>query len=304
MFEGELDEDGLPRPVGVDEWRAHAELYESTNGVEGATRNGHPVVVITTTGARSGVQRKTPVLRITEGERYALIASLAGSPKSPNWYWNILATPVLMLQDGAVRRTYRARELDGDERERWWWRATHSWPLYAQYQSMTERTIPILLAEPAESRLIPDGMDGVAALLAIEEIKQLKARYFRFVDKKNWANLETIFTEDCTFDFESSLPGVGATRYENAAAFMSAVPVRHADTVAMHHGHTPEITLLDSERARGIWVLEDIVLRKVGGIPSFHGWGHYFEQYTRVDGIWKISAVRIERHHESFAPDL
>jgi deazaflavin-dependent oxidoreductase (nitroreductase family) len=261
-------------------------------------------VVITTTGARSGIAHKTPVLRVVEGETYALIASLGGSSKSPNWYWNLRSTPVLTLQDGAVRRSYRAREVHDEERTEWWRRATLSWPLYEQYQDMTDRTIPVLVAEPAESRLVPDDMDATTALLAIEEIKQLKARYFRFVDKKNWSNLETLFTPACVFEFESSLPGVGATRYEGAAEFVRGMSVRHADTVAVHHGHTPEITLIDAQRARGVWVLEDIVLRPPGGIPSFHGWGHYFERYSRVDGVWKISAVRIERHRESLVEGL
>jgi deazaflavin-dependent oxidoreductase (nitroreductase family) len=304
MYEGTLDDHGKPILSGVDEWRAHAELYESTDGREGGTRNGHPVVVITTLGAKSGEVRKTPVLRVEHAERYAIVASLGGSAKNPNWYWNVRANPILTLQDGAVRRDYRARELDGAEREVWWGRAIETWPLYGEYQEMTERTIPVILLEPAESALVPSGMSAVDALLAIEELKQLKARYFRFVDKKMWACLERLFSPECTFVFESSLPGVGTTGYESASAFVTAVSRRQFDTISVHHGHTPEITLIDDERASGIWVLEDIVQRPAGGIPSFRGWGHYHERYTRIDGMWRITATRIERHRELLIADL
>jgi deazaflavin-dependent oxidoreductase (nitroreductase family) len=304
MFEGELGADGKPKLAGVEEWRAHAEAYEASDGREGALRNGHPVVVITTIGAKSGTSRKTPVIKLRHGERYAIVASLGGSEKNPNWYWNVLAHPIVTLQDGAVRRSYRARLVEGADREVWWERVTRTFPLYSEYQTKTARIIPVFVLEPAESRLVPEGVDPVEAMLAIEEIKQLKAKYFRFVDKKKWANLEALFTPECTFVFESTLPGVAATQYASASEFASAVAIRQADTIAMHHGHTPEITLIDAERAAGIWVLEDVVQRPPGGIPSFRGWGHYYEHYKRVDGVWKISATRLERHRELLIADL
>jgi len=303
-FDGRLGPDGRPKLAGVDAWRAHAEAYEASDGREGSTRNGFPVVVITTIGARSGEPRKTPVIRLRFGDTYAIVASLGGSDTNPAWYWNIRATPIVGLQDGPVRRNYRARELSGSERGAWWPQLIELFPRYAEYQQDTERTIPVFLLEPVETRLVPEGMDPSAALLAIEEIKQLKARYFRFVDKKRWADLETLFAPECTFEFESKLPGVGTTNYRSAAEFVAAVSRRQADTIAMHHGHTPEITLIDADRATGIWVLEDIVQRPSGGIPSFRGWGHYHERYVRVGGAWKIGATRIERHRELAIADL
>jgi deazaflavin-dependent oxidoreductase (nitroreductase family) len=293
-----------PKSPGIDEWLAHAELYDATDGREGATRNGEPVVVITTTGARTGEARKTPVLKLRYGDRYLLIASLGGADRHPNWYRNVVATPVITVQDGAVRQQYRARELHGAQRSEWWDRAVADQPVYADYERKTSRVIPVILLEPAADRLVPDGMDSTDALLAIEQIKQLKARYFRLVDTKQWATLESLFTPDCTFEFASSLPSVGVRGYESAADFVRTVSVRQADTVVSHHGHMPEVTLIDADRALGIWAMEDILQRPAGGIPSFHGWGHYHERYSRIDGAWKISAVRLTRLRERRIADL
>ena len=124
--------------------------YEATGGTEGRTINGYPCVVLTTEGAKSGAVRKSPVIRVSDGERYAAVASLGGSPKNPNWYHNLRANPLVRLQDGADVQEYRAHLAEGDERARWWDRAVETFPQYAEYQTKTERVIPVFVLEPVQ----------------------------------------------------------------------------------------------------------------------------------------------------------
>jgi deazaflavin-dependent oxidoreductase (nitroreductase family) len=142
-----LTGDYAPSP---SEWaRTQAETYESSQGTQAATLRGMPVVVLTTVGARTGTLRKTPLMRVEHDGRYAVVASLGGAPKHPQWYHNLVAHPRVELQDGPVRRDYVAREVHGDERALWWERAVAAYPDYADYQERTERVIPVLVLEPA-----------------------------------------------------------------------------------------------------------------------------------------------------------
>ncbi|HEY5032108.1 MAG TPA: nitroreductase family deazaflavin-dependent oxidoreductase [Actinomycetes bacterium] len=129
--------------------RDQVELYESSGGTKGTTLRGMPVIVLTTLGARSGKIRKTPLMRVEHGGRYAIVASQGGAPKHPVWYYNVLADPHVELQDGPVREDYVARELHGDEKAAWWERAVAAYPPYADYQQKTERQIPVFVLEPA-----------------------------------------------------------------------------------------------------------------------------------------------------------
>jgi deazaflavin-dependent oxidoreductase (nitroreductase family) len=128
-----------------------AELYERSGGTKGTTMNGMPVVILTSVGARTGKLRKTPLMRVEHGGRYAVVASLGGAPEHPVWYYNLLANPDVELQDGPVRQDMRAREVTGEEKAQWWERAVAAFPPYAGYQRKTEREIPVLVLEPAES---------------------------------------------------------------------------------------------------------------------------------------------------------
>jgi len=128
--------------------RDQVELFEKSRGAEGNTLLGLPGVIITTAGKSSGKLRKTPVMRVEHGGAYAAVASMGGAPTSPGWYHNMKASPLVELQDGAVRQVYTARELDGLERETWWARAVHAFPGYADYETATSRTIPVMLLEP------------------------------------------------------------------------------------------------------------------------------------------------------------
>lgn len=125
-------------------------LYEESGGTEGTELQGKPCIVLWTKGRRSGNVRKTPLMRVNDGDRYAVIASLGGAPQHPVWYHNITADPNVTLQDGAVVRDYVAHEAEGDERATWWKTATQAWPDYDAYQAKTERKIPVLVLEPVD----------------------------------------------------------------------------------------------------------------------------------------------------------
>jgi deazaflavin-dependent oxidoreductase (nitroreductase family) len=123
--------------------------YEESGGTEGTDLLGQPCVILWTRGRHSGTVRKAPLMRVTDGERYAVVASLGGAPKHPVWYLNMVADPKVSLQDGAELRDYVAREVDGDERAEWWRRAVAVWPSFDEYQASTDRVIPVLVLDPA-----------------------------------------------------------------------------------------------------------------------------------------------------------
>ncbi len=122
-------------------------LYEATGGAEGATLQDKPVIILTTRGRRSGKVRKTPLMRVEHDGTYAVVASMGGAPKHPVWYLNLTAWPSVTLQDGPKVYEMRAREVHGDEKGRWWARAVTAWPPYAEYQTKTDRQIPVVVLE-------------------------------------------------------------------------------------------------------------------------------------------------------------
>jgi hypothetical protein len=145
-------------------------------------------------------------------------------------------------------------------------------------------------------------MDAAEKLLAIEEIKQLKARYFRFVDTKQWAQFEKLFTPDVAIDLaddnaaSSSAPSVLRGRTEWAA--MVAQLLEHCRS--LHHGHTPEIEVLSPTTARGIWVMQDWLNWPKDkpaplGYHTLVGWGHYHETYAKSAEGWQIATLKLTR---------
>ncbi|MEU7874837.1 nitroreductase family deazaflavin-dependent oxidoreductase [Dactylosporangium sp. NPDC049140] len=139
---------GEYEPSPSDWSREQVELFERTNGAEGNTMRGRPVIVLTSLGAKSGKVRKTPLMRVEHDGEYAVVASLGGAAKHPVWYHNLVAHPHVELQDGPVKRDYTAREVTGEEKELWWKRATETWPDYAEYQKKTDRQIPVFVLAP------------------------------------------------------------------------------------------------------------------------------------------------------------
>ncbi|MET7902544.1 nitroreductase family deazaflavin-dependent oxidoreductase [Streptomyces sp. NPDC005355] len=133
-----------------EQWvRDQVELIESSGGTEGTTMRDMPVVLLTTRGAKSGKIRKAPLMRVEHNGTYAIVASLAGSPKHPVWYHNVVADPRVELRDGPVRQDMTAREVTGEEKALWWERAVEAFPYYAEYQEKTDRQIPVFVLEPA-----------------------------------------------------------------------------------------------------------------------------------------------------------
>ena len=132
------------------EWvRDQVELYERTGGADGNTLRdtGIPVVIVTMLGGKTGNVRKIALMRVEHEGEYALIASVGGRPKNPQWYANLLANPSdVEVQDGPEPFAVNVREVSGDERAAWWERAVAVFSPYAEYQAKTERTIPVLVA--------------------------------------------------------------------------------------------------------------------------------------------------------------
>ncbi len=139
---------GEYRPSSSEWARTQAEQYEASGGTEANTLRGVPIIVLTTVGAKTGGLRKTALMRVEHDGRYAVVASKGGAPEEPAWANNMRKHPHVELQDGAVKRDYTARELDGAERADWWDRAVEVWPDYATYQTKTDRTIAVFVLEP------------------------------------------------------------------------------------------------------------------------------------------------------------
>ena len=130
--------------------RDQAELYEASGGTEGTELQGRAVIVLTSVGAKSGLLRKTALMRVEHEGRYAVVASKGGAPQHPVWYWNLVAHPHVELQDGPVKRDYDARLVEGAERDEWWARSVEAWPPYADYATKTDRHIPVFVLEPRD----------------------------------------------------------------------------------------------------------------------------------------------------------
>ncbi|MEC3920015.1 nitroreductase family deazaflavin-dependent oxidoreductase [Nocardia sp. CDC160] len=141
---------GEYEPSTSDWAREQAEQYEESQGAEGTSLRGVPVVLLTTVGNKSGKLRKTPLMRVEHNGEYAVVASLGGAPKHPVWYWNIKAQPHVELRDQDVVKDYDAREVTGEEKDLWWKRAVEVWPDYAEYQKKTTRQIPVFVLTPRD----------------------------------------------------------------------------------------------------------------------------------------------------------
>lgn len=134
---------------GASDWSAdQAERYEASNGQEADTLQGVPIMLVSTTGRRSGALRRTPLMRVEYQGSYAAIASKGGAPEHPDWYLNLQADPAATVRDGGRVDTYRAHTAEGAEREQWWARAAAVWPAYDEYQSKTSRQIPVVVLDP------------------------------------------------------------------------------------------------------------------------------------------------------------
>lgn len=126
----------------------HVTRYLETDGEDGAEWEGTHVVILSTTGRRSGRLRRTPLIRVTNGEDYLLVASMGGAPEHPKWYLNLLDHPDATIQDRSVVHEVRARTATPEEKVRLWPIAAEQWPDYDRYQRSTDRDIPLVVCVP------------------------------------------------------------------------------------------------------------------------------------------------------------
>ena len=155
-------------------------------------------------------------------------------------------------------------------------------------------------------------MEPVETLLAIEEIKKLKARYFQNLDFKNWEELAQLFTPDAVIDYsehprdlieqhgrDEIKPAPEAWVFTGGAAVVRFLGPLLADVVSVHHGHDPQVTVTGADAATGFWSLYDRLEFKD---EVYHGYGHYQEEYRRVQGKWLISHLVLIRRRSVLEP--
>ena len=130
--------------------RDQVEEYERSGGQRANTLRdtGLAVVVVTVRGNKSAKIHKFALMRVEHDGEYALVASKGGAPDNPVWYYNVIADPHVMIQDGAESFDAVVREVSGDERATWWERSVAAYPSYAEYQTKTSREIPVFVASP------------------------------------------------------------------------------------------------------------------------------------------------------------
>jgi F420H(2)-dependent quinone reductase len=139
----------IPSP---SDWvRKQVEQYEGSGGREGTTLldTGLPVIIVTHKGNKTGAMRKTPLMRVKDGNSYVLVGSQGGAPKNPAWVHNLRLNPDVEIRDETMVQPMRVREVaDEAERTRLWKLAVAAFPPYADYQKRTDRRIPVFVAEP------------------------------------------------------------------------------------------------------------------------------------------------------------
>lgn len=147
-------------------------------------------------------------------------------------------------------------------------------------------------------------MTDLEKLLAIEEIKGLKAKYFRCVDTKDWEGYRSVFADDLVFDITSDMPDAGVIVGADAAVAIPAASLT-SDIKSVHHGHCPEIEILSDTTAKGIWAMEDnLIWSADSAMPGqrMNGMGHYHETYEKSDKGWVIKTLKLTRLYVDFTP--
>jgi deazaflavin-dependent oxidoreductase (nitroreductase family) len=133
----------------------HTLLYRLSRGKIGGRMFNNPVLLLTTTGRKTGKRRVTPLLYVPDGPNMVLIASNGGARAHPAWYFNLQARPVTEVQVGSRKLRVRAQDAGPKERQRLWPVAVSAYSGYAGYQERTQREIPIVILRPVESSTRP-----------------------------------------------------------------------------------------------------------------------------------------------------
>ena len=133
------------------EWvNEHIQRYVATGGANGHEwKPGVPTLLLTTRGRRSGLLRRTALIYGRDGDAYVVVASQGGLPQHPSWYLNLEADPKVHVQVGPDEFDATARQATGDERARLWREMAKIWPAYDEYQTKTDRHIPVVVLTPA-----------------------------------------------------------------------------------------------------------------------------------------------------------
>lgn len=235
---------------------------------------------------------------VSEGPLREMAAAYLGgkdarSPLASPLFADLRGLPPLLVQvgdaelllDDATRFASRARAAGVDVTLEVWEEMFHVWHAFAEILPEAAQACE-RIATWLEPRL--SGKSDANALAAIEQIKQLKARYFRLMDTKQWELMRAVFAKDARLlDEESNTGWTGRDAIMAGLAKLLAAPTR-----TVHHGHMPEIELISENEARGVWAMNDWV-----DMPAFtlDGWGHYHERYVFEDGAWRIADERISR---------
>jgi deazaflavin-dependent oxidoreductase (nitroreductase family) len=123
----------------------HVRVYRETGGERGYRWRGTTILLLTTRGRKSGEQRTTPLIHRTDGERWVIVASKGGTPEHPSWYENLLADPQATIQVKDETIPVTATTAEGEERSRLWSLMAEVWPAYDDYQTKTDREIPVVI---------------------------------------------------------------------------------------------------------------------------------------------------------------
>jgi F420H(2)-dependent quinone reductase len=138
------------RLIGKGMTGTHAAIYRASGGKLAGRMFNSPVLLLSTTGRKTGRERTTPLLYLEDGKNLVVVASVGGAPCHPDWYWNLKANPEarVQLQERTLR--VRAQEAEGEEKRRLWRRVVEMYPPYEDYQRRTEREIPVFVLRPME----------------------------------------------------------------------------------------------------------------------------------------------------------
>jgi len=131
--------------------RTHRAIYRVSGGRVGGRFGKAPVLLLTTTGRKSGRLRTQPLLYARDGDRYVVIASKGGSPTHPLWYLNLRASPAAEVTIGRLSQRVRASDAEGEERERLWRAVTDLYSGYDKYAERTSRRIPVVVLSPPDT---------------------------------------------------------------------------------------------------------------------------------------------------------
>ena len=133
-----------------EDWNSNIiQEFRTNEGKVGGPFDGAPLLLLHTTGARSGDERINPMMYLADGDRLVVFASKGGAPTNPDWYYNVRANPDASVEVGTERRPMRAVVAEGEERDRLYAEQSRRYPQFAKYQEGTDRTIPVVILEPA-----------------------------------------------------------------------------------------------------------------------------------------------------------